>query len=93
MIVTPVAAMTDDAERGAEDPGAGRAGKSDGGVGMNEPEVRGQSETSPGHQKPAQGSARDVAPGHAGRPPGQEGRDSGENARETPELDSFHREG
>ena len=78
--------------RGADD---GRAGKSDGGVGMNEPEVRGRSELSPGHQKKAAGgrSARDWAPGHGGQPPGQHGRDSSENAAETPELDSFDREG
>jgi hypothetical protein len=77
------------------DTGGGRAGKSDGGVGMGKPENRGRSELSPGHQKVAAGqrSARDQAPGHGGHPPGQEGRDSGENATETPELDSFQREG
>ena len=61
---------------------------------MAEPENRGQSEWSPGHAKKAgDGSARDHAPGHGGVAPGQQGRQSTENATETPELDSFDREG
>lgn len=77
--------------------GQGSAGKNDGGVGMASPENHGRSEWSPGHRKgeAGAGSARDVAPGHGGEPPGHQGhgRDSTENATETPELDSFDREG
>ncbi len=75
------------------DPG-GRAGKSDGGVGMGVSEGRGHSEWAPGQQKTeTSGSARELAPGHGGEPPGQQRRDATENATETPELDSFDREG
>ena len=80
---------------GGPEGGHGRAGKSDGGVDMGVPDDRGRSEWSPGHMKKAagQGSARDFAPGHGGQAPGQVGRDRGENATETPEPDSFDREG
>ncbi len=76
------------------DPG-GRAGKSDGGVGMGVPEGPGQAEWAPGQRKSEAGdrSAHEHAPGHGGEPPGQQRRDATENATETPELDSFDREG
>ena len=75
--------------------GQGRAGKSDGGVDMGVPGQHGRSESSPGHLKKAaaEQSARDFAPGHGGQAPGQIDRDRGENATETPEPDSFEREG
>jgi hypothetical protein len=70
-----------------DDVALGRTGKNDGGVGMTEPENR----IEPG--EPSARSAGEPPPAPGGQPPPRHGRDSTANATETPELDSFDREG